>query len=122
MRLKHSHTIPIHFPETPEVLHTALFKEEYILRVLWPLCGVLIVAYVTLVSLSVVHVIARKEAMEKAIQTRSIIAELEHDYFARSEALTAAMAHERQLLPVSNKRYIERLTAVGVAETDERGL
>ena len=121
MRQKFS-TLQIRFPEAPVVLHTSVFREEILLRVLAASAACLVVAYATLVSMSIVNVIARKEALEKITDTRSTIAQLEHEYFARTEALTLAQAGERGLSPVVEKRYVERLTSVGVARGERNGI
>ena len=97
MRQKLS-TLQIRFPDAPVVLHTSVFREEILLRVLAASAACLVVAYATLVSMSIVNVIARKEALEKITDTRSTIAQLEHEYFARTEALTLAQAGERGLI------------------------
>ena len=98
------------------VLHTSYFREDIVTRVLMGLVAVLVISYVTFVSMTIVNVIARKEALEKMTETSSLIAQLEHDYFARTESLTVAQADERGLAPVVDKQYVQRLTAVGIAE------
>ena len=116
MKPKIPNTIQIRFPEAPVVLHTSYFREDIVTRVLMGLVAVLVISYVTFVSMTIVNVIARKEALEKMTETSSLIAQLEHDYFARTESLTVAQADERGLAPVVDKQYVQRLTAVGIAE------
>lgn len=120
MRQKLSQTIPLRFPEAPVVLHTSIFREEIVLRTLAAVCAVLVISYIALVSMTIVNVIARKEALERITETRTDISQLEHEFFSRMEALTLAHAESRGLSPVSLKRYVERLTAVGVAERASR--
>jgi hypothetical protein len=118
--MKHtlSSTLQIRFPEAPVVLHTSYFREDLIIRALFAVCAMLLIAYVTIVGMTIVNVIARKEALDRTSETRSAIAQLEHEYFSRTEALTVSQGAERGLEPVSDKRYVQRLTAVGYAETD----
>lgn len=115
MKPKLTQTIPLRFPDAPAVLHTSVFREETVSRVLVLSAVVLILAYITMVSMTIVNVIARKEAAEQITATRATIAQLEHEYFARLESLTVALAEERGLTPVSDKQFVQRLTAVGVA-------
>ena len=119
MKNKISSTLQIRFPEAPVVLHTSYFREEMIIRALFSLVALLLVSYVTIVGMTIVNVIARKEALDKSTETRSMIAQLEHEYFSRTESLSIAQGVERGLTPVSDKRYVQRLTAVGYADTDE---
>lgn len=118
MKNKITATLQIRFPDAPVVLHTSYFREDVLIRVLFAIGAALLVAYVTIVGMTIVNVIARKEALDKTTETRSAIAQLEHEYFSRTEALSVAQGIERGLTPVSDKRYVERLTAVGYAETD----
>ncbi len=115
MKPKLTQTIPLRFPGTGAVLHMSVFREEMLVRVLSLSAVVLVFSYITIVGMTIVNVIAQEEALDRITATRSSIAQLEHEYYTRMESLSIAQAAERGLMPVSDKQFVQRLSAVGVA-------
>lgn len=72
----------------------------------------LIFAYVTLVSLTIVHVIAREEAGDRSNSLRAVVGSLERDYFALSHGVGEKDGVSIGLAPVSNTEYVYRPGAV----------
>ncbi len=94
----------------------SVFREEMVARVLTLSAVVLVFSYITIVGMTIVNVIAQEEAHDEITTTRSAIAQLEHEYYTRMESLSIAQAAERGLTPVSDKQFLQRLSAVGVAD------
>jgi hypothetical protein len=112
---KNTGTIPITFAGSAKVLHTSFPREEYIAKVLSIFLVILAIAYVTLVSMSVVNVIASKEASDKITALRAKVGELEHNYFALTQTVTKDSGGELGLLPIATIDYVNRAGNVGVA-------
>ncbi len=109
-----TNTLPLRF-ESTRVLHTSFPREELLIRGLSIALALLGLAYVTFVSMSIVNVIARKEAMDEMVERRSIVAQLEHDFFALSETVTAARGEALGLSAVASVQYVHRPGVVGHA-------
>lgn len=107
--------MPLKFRAASGALHTAFPREEGFVRVLGVMLALLAVSYLTIVSMSIVNVIARKEATDRMVALRAAVGELEREYFALSGDLTAASAETVGLAPVSDTNYIYRPGAVGSA-------
>ena len=122
MRAKRASTIPISFANPAKVLHTSLPREEQAVRVLCLMLACLIVGYVALVSLSVVNVIASKEAVDEMTALRTSVSELEHDYFELSEQVTKDSGAVLGLAPVQKTNYVSRAGAVGAAISSRNDL
>lgn len=110
-------TLPLHFADPAKVLHTSLPREEQAVRILCLVLALLVVGYVTLVSMSIVNVIASKEAADEMTGLRASVSELEHDYFELSETVTAQSGTVLGLAPVQKTNYVSRAGAVGAAFT-----
>jgi hypothetical protein len=108
-------TLPLRFRTASGALHTAFPREEGAVRLLGAILVLLAVSYLTIVSMSIVNVIARKEATDRAVALRATVGELEREYFALSGNLTAANGDIIGLAPVSDTHYIYRPGAVGSA-------
>lgn len=93
----------------------ALPSEENATRILSFMLAILVFAYISFVSFSIVNVIARKEANDQATALRSVVGTLERDYFALSETVGAANGDSLGLAPVSDTQYIHRPGTVGAA-------
>ena len=112
MKPKNINTIQLTF-RSSAVFHTPLPWEESGLRLLWVLLASVAVGYVTLVSMSIVNVIARKEATDEASSLSTIVGQLERDYFALSQDLTAQSGSSLGLAPVSQTHYVHAPGSVG---------
>lgn len=117
MRPRINRTLPINFTPSSEVLHTALPREEAAIRLLSVTLFVLVLTYITLVSMSIVNVIARTEAEEHIVSLRATVGELEHDYFALAEGVTAENGDELGLTAVSDIHYVHTPGATAAAKT-----
>jgi hypothetical protein len=91
----------------------ALPQEEMAPRVLGSLIVVLAISYVALVSMSVVNVIASREAADRASSLRTIVGQLEHDYFVLSQGVTEGSGTSLGLTPVSRTDYVHVPGSVG---------
>ena len=101
-----THTIAMRFRGRSSVLHMALPWEDSAIRILGFALVFLVIGYITLVSISIVNVIAHKEATDKAAALRTVVGGLEHDYFALSQGLTAESGMALGLTRVSNTEYV----------------
>ena len=90
--------------------------EYTILRSLCLMVGVLVLAYLYLVSASVLNVIAQREADQSSATLQSNIGVLEGKYFALSHEITPARAAQLWLQPVAQSSFVYRLNTVGIAE------
>ena len=89
--------------------------EYAILRALFVALGVMAFLYLYLVSISVLNVIAQREADQASAKLESKIGALEGEYFALSEKITPEYATEIGLAPISANSYVYRPGSVGVA-------
>jgi len=105
---------------------TALSAEmpfEYLaLRTLIVMVGILIFAYLYLVSASVLNVIAQREAAQASAQLESNIGVLEGRYFSLSKEVTPVHAEKLGLLPVSQSSFVYRLDTVGVIPSSKNAI
>lgn len=92
----------------------ALPREESAIRLLGFALAMLVFVYVTFVSLTIVNVIARKEAGDQATALRAVVGQLERDYFAFSDGVTEDNGSALGLSPVSDTDFVYRPGAVGV--------
>ncbi len=115
MRPKNS-TLPIKFPSRAAILHVSLPREEQAVKILCLGLALCALAYVTLVSMSVVNVIASKEAGDEMTTLRATVADLEHDYFAFSEEITEKSGTVLGLAPVASTHYVNNSATVGAAK------
>ena len=113
---KYTNTIPLKFGQRSSVLRTPLPSESLLLRVLSCTLFLLLAGYVTLVSMSIVNVIARKEALDHVTSLRTTVSELEHEYFTLSQGVTADRSAEFGLVKVSDTHYVKELSAVGFVD------
>ena len=98
-------------------MHTAALKhplffehalEKRVRLIATALVIVFALLYAYFVSSSVLHVIARKEASAEMVRTQSAIAQLESEYFAFSERVSAAGAERLGLAPIGQKQFVTR--------------
>ena len=82
--------------------------ESSALRFLVALVVVCVCTYVYFVSLSVLNVIARKEAMADISRLAGSISVMETEYFALSETIQPSEGARLGLAPLSNVSYIYR--------------
>jgi hypothetical protein len=112
---KNTGTIPMTFAASAKLFHTSLPREEYIARTLSIVLVVLAIGYISLVSMSVVNVIASKEASDRIAAMRAKVGELEHTYFALTQTVTKDTGSEFGLIPIATIHYVNRVGNVGVA-------
>ena len=77
----------------------------------------LVCAYLYFVSVSVLNVIARKEALREMSDITSSIATMEQRYFHISQDMTQDTANNLGLKPVKTTAYVYRPGNVGVVYT-----
>jgi hypothetical protein len=82
--------------------------EQTALRWLVALIVVFLCTYLYFVSMSVLNVIARKEALSQISRIESSISTKEHDYFALSEEVVPSTGDSLGLSPLSNITYVYR--------------
>jgi len=82
----------------------------------------MVLAYIVLVSMSIVNVMARTEAQEDALTRRTAVAELEQKYFALSAEITAERGAAIGLMPVASTEFVHHPGALGVANPRSQGL
>lgn len=122
MKTKTTNTIPIRFAPSAAVLHTQLPREELAIRLLSGAVAFMVLAYIVLVSMSIVNVMARTEAQEDALTRRTAVAELEQKYFALSAEITAEKGAAIGLMPVASTEFVHHPGALGVANPRTQGL
>ena len=94
------------------VFVNALPREESAIKILGSILVLFVCSYIFLVSLSIVNVIARKEAGDESKALRAIVGQLERNYFALSHGLQASDGDVLGLTDVSETDYIHRPGAV----------
>lgn len=119
---KHTGTLSIPFADPARVLHMSLPLEERAVQILSFVLACLVVGYVVFVSMSVVNVIASKEAGDSMAAIRASVSELEHDYFLLSDTVTADSGVALGLAPVSKTNYVSRTGTVGAATRSRNDL
>lgn len=82
--------------------------ERVMFRVLAGTLGILACAYVYFVGVSILNVIARKEALAQTASLASAVSSLERDYFAASQGVGPEDGVRLGLTPVSNTVYVHR--------------
>lgn len=112
---KHTGTLSLPFADPAKVLHTSLPLEERAVRALSLMLACLVIGYIVFVSMSVVNVIASKEAGDKITALRASVSQLEKDYFVLSDTVTADSGALLGLAPVSKTNYVSRTGTVGAA-------
>lgn len=112
---KSTGTLSIPFADPAKVLHMSLPLEERAVQALGFVIACLVVGYIVFVSMSVVNVIASKEAADKISALRASVSQLENDYFALSDTVTADSGALLGLAPVSKTNYVSRTGTVGAA-------
>jgi hypothetical protein len=73
--------------------------------------------YVYLVSASILHIIARKEAVKRSTSTETAIASMEQRYFTLSQNVNQQAVSSLGLAPVESTSYVYRSSAVGIVDT-----
>ncbi len=112
---KSTGTLSIPFADPAKVLHMSLPLEERAVQALGAVIACLVVGYIVFVSMSVVNVIASKEAADKISALRASVSQLENDYFALSDTVTKDSGVALGLTPVSKTNYVSRTGTVGAA-------
>lgn len=86
------------------------------------LCGIGIAAlvYATHISLSIMNVVAEREALRDSELRSAAIANLEQEYFALSDAIRPERAASLQLVHVADTYYVTRETRLGYAGAEVR--
>lgn len=103
-------------------LYRTLPYEEHAVRVVLAVLVLAVVGYLALVSMSVVNVIAQKEAADRATAIRSDVGALEREYFALSQEITVAEGEVLGLTPITATNYVQRPGALGSAQGTAPGL
>ncbi len=109
--------ISIHLHKKVAALAFEYPYEHAVMQSLFVLLGVLLAAYVYLVSASVLNVIGQREATQKSSSLESTIGSLEQHYFSLSEGISRESGSRLGLAPVKEKSYVYRLSEVGAVES-----
>ena len=97
------------------VLSREYALEHTMLKVLGAVIVTLILCYVYLIAVSVLNVMARREALQKSDTMQSMMGEMEQQYFALSTSLDPARAQMLGLSPLKDTVYVYRTQMVGTA-------
>lgn len=89
--------------------------ERAVLRTLIAALVVCACLYLYLVTASVLHVMARREALAQIDSVQSTISSLEQRYFALSQGLTPKEGASLGLAPVDSTSYVYRADSLGAA-------
>lgn len=82
--------------------------EQTAFRWMVALVVVFLCAYLYFVSLSVLNVIARKEALSEIAKLQTSTSDMEHDYFALSQGVVPSEGESLGLSPISAISYVYR--------------
>lgn len=95
----------------PKVLHT---NRYYVTISLLTLCCGTVIAYMYFLSLSVVHVVMKKEIERQSQQVLSEIAQLESDYIEAHHRISQKVAQIDGFSAVSEKTFVSRNVEQGL--------
>jgi len=96
-------------------LLSAFPHEELLIRICGGAIVSLVAVYLTLVGMTTLNVIARKESLDQMTNAQTSVGSLEQDYFALSQKITPDQGGNLDLAPVSHTSYVYRPGAFGVA-------
>ena len=99
----------------------AFAGEQYLLHMLILAIGLSVAGYAYFVSLSIVNVIAHKEAIAASDKLQSEVGLLEQEYFELSKKVTPALAVQLGMTQTPDTSFVRRPGAVGSAQ-EVRGL
>lgn len=83
--------------------------EAHALSILYFALGLCIAAYVYFVGLSIMNVIANKEASAASGRLQSEVAALEQEYFTLSKSVTPEMGAQLGLVPAGKAHFVRRV-------------
>lgn len=89
--------------------------ERTVLRIVTFILIALACLYLYFVTASVLHVMARREALSKITAIQGSIGALEQHYFTLTEGLSASEGHTLGLAPVEETAYVYRPGTIGAA-------
>jgi len=115
-------TIQIQLNKKITALSFELPYEDVALRYLCLMMALLMVAYLYLVSASVLNVIAQREAAQASAQLQSNIGVLEGKYFSLGQEITPAQATKLGLAPLTESSFVYRLDTVGIAPSAKNAI
>jgi hypothetical protein len=92
--------------------------ERVALRILFGFLIIAIAAYLYFVGATVLHIIARKEALREVSALQSSLALAEREYFALSESASPSHGGALGLSPVEDTAYVYRPGSTARASTD----
>jgi hypothetical protein len=107
-------TLSIHFNKKMPALAAELPYEYALFRALCAAALCVALAYVYLVSSSVLNVIAQRESDAASGLRESALGELEAHYFSLSKNITQEEAASIGLSPIKESSYVYRLRTVGL--------
>ena len=87
--------------------------EEFVLHALFLMIGLCVVGYAYFVSLSIINVIAHKEAIAQSESLLSEVGTLEEEYFELSKQVTPESGAHLGMTATSDTTFIRRPGAVG---------
>lgn len=91
-----------------EIAVAAYRGESFLLSFLYIALGVCIMGYVYFVGVSIVNLIANREAVVENERLQSEVASLEQEYFELSKGITAAAAAEHGLSQPAAASFVRR--------------
>lgn len=94
----------------------ALSGEHFVLRALFVVLALCIVAYVYFIGLSIMNVIANREASVESERLQSIVGDLEKEYFTLAKAVTPEMGVNFGLAKAESPDFVRRATGVASSQ------
>lgn len=91
--------------------------ERAVLKSLVLVLGILSFGYVYFVGVSVLNIVARKEADAQTVKLQSAIASMEQQYFALSHEVDESAAYAIGLAPIAETHFVYRPGNLTAAET-----
>ena len=87
--------------------------EQFLLHGLFLALGMCVFGYAYFVSLSIMNVIAHKEAIAMSDSLQSDVGDLEREYFELSKSVTPALGASLGMSPASQTTFVRKPGAMG---------
>ncbi len=87
--------------------------EQFLLHGLFLALSLCVLGYAYFVSVSILNVVAHKEALAASDRLQSEVGSLEQEYFELSQNVTPELGAQIGMIPISNTSFVHRPGAVG---------
>ena len=88
--------------------------ESYLLQGLFVMLGICVASYLYFVGLSIMNVIANREASVETERLRSTVSSLEEDYFTLSKDVTADVGSYIGLTATADSSFVRRTSGMAM--------